>query len=188
MRIIRSSSLQKVNADSHWVHIVSSTATKTTIWNQICSRIFPRNNGEANQWSARCHSLSWRYISKWQRRNRTLKQPQWFIHTPQRQRVCCRREKCTFAESSVEYLGHTLSKEGISQGKKVDAVYNMPPPTDVSSVKSFLGSVQFYRKFIPNLATLAEPLYLLTRKGYSWKWTSEEQGAFQKTFSYQIKF
>ena len=33
----------------------------------------------------------------------------------------CRREKCTFAESSVEYLGHTLSKEGISQGKKVDA-------------------------------------------------------------------
>ena len=58
----------------------------------------------------------------------------------------------------MEYLVHTLSKEGISQGKKVDAVYNMPTPTDVSNVKSFLGSVQFYGKFIPNLATLAEPL------------------------------
>ena len=73
----------------------------------------------------------------------------------------CRREKCTFAESSVEYLGHTLSKEGISQDKKADAVFNMPPPTEVSSVKSFLGLVQFYGKFIPNLATLAEPLYHL---------------------------
>nr|KAG5704297.1 hypothetical protein BaRGS_012606 [Batillaria attramentaria] len=56
----------------------------------------------------------------------------------------------------------------------------MPPPTDVSSLKSFLGSVQFYGKFIPNLATMAEPLYRLTKKASSWKWGEEEQAAFEQ--------
>nr|KAG5699905.1 hypothetical protein BaRGS_018204 [Batillaria attramentaria] len=92
----------------------------------------------------------------------------------------CRREKCLFAQPSVEYLGHTLSAEGISKGSKVEAVLKMPPPTDVSSLKSFLGSVQFYGKFIPNLATMAEPLYRLTKKANPWKWGEEEQAAFEQ--------
>ena len=92
----------------------------------------------------------------------------------------CRRDKCLFAQSSVEYLGHTLSAEGISKGSKVEAVLNMPPPTDVSSLKSFLGSVQFYGKFVCNLATITEPLYRLTKKANPWKWGDEEQAAFDK--------
>nr|KAG5699460.1 hypothetical protein BaRGS_016306 [Batillaria attramentaria] len=92
----------------------------------------------------------------------------------------CRREKCLFAQPSVEYLGHTLSAEGISKGSKVEAVLKMPPPMDVSSLKSFLGSVQFYGKFIPNLATMAEPLYRLTKKANPWKWGEEEQAAFEQ--------
>ena len=56
----------------------------------------------------------------------------------------------------------------------------MPPPTDVSSLKSFLGSVQFYGKFIPNLASMAEPLYRLTKKATPWKWEDEEQAAFEQ--------
>ena len=91
-----------------------------------------------------------------------------------------RREKCLFAQPSVEYLGHTLSAEGISKGSKVEAVKKMPPPTDVSSLKSFLGSVQFYGKFIPDLATLAEPLYRLTKKATPWKWEDEEKAAFEQ--------
>ena len=92
----------------------------------------------------------------------------------------CRREKCKFAQPSVEYLGHTLSAKGITKGSKVEAILNMPPPKDVSGVKSFLGSVQFYGKFIPNLATTAEPLYGLTKKTATWKWGVEEQTTFQK--------
>jgi len=92
----------------------------------------------------------------------------------------CRQEKCLFAQSSVEYLGHTLSAEGIAKGSKVEAVMKMPSPTDVSSLKSFLGSVQFYGKFIPNLATKAEPLYRLTKKANAWKWGKEEQAAFDE--------
>ena len=92
----------------------------------------------------------------------------------------CRRDKCKFAQPSVEYLGHILSAEGISKGSKVEAVKQMPAPTDVSSLKSFLGSVQFYGKFIPNLSTIAEPLYKLTKKASTWKWGAEEQSAFDQ--------
>ena len=56
----------------------------------------------------------------------------------------------------------------------------MPAPTDVSSLRSFLGSVQFYNKFLSNLATITDPLYRLTKKGIQWKWGSEEQATFQK--------
>ena len=89
-------------------------------------------------------------------------------------------DKYQFAQPSVEYLGHTLSAEGISKGSKVEAVLKMPLPADVSSLKSFLDSVQFYGKFIPNLASMAEPLYRMTKKAISWKWEYEEQAAFEQ--------
>lgn len=91
----------------------------------------------------------------------------------------CKKEKCAFAQPSVEYLGHTLSREGIAKGSKVDAVLKMPPPTSVTELRSFLGSVQFYAKFIPNLSTMTEPLHRLTRKDVPWKWGAVEQAAFQ---------
>ena len=47
-------------------------------------------------------------------------------------------------------------------------------------MKSFQGSVQFYGKFIPNLASMAEPLYRLTKKATPWKWGDEEQAAFEQ--------
>lgn len=64
----------------------------------------------------------------------------------------------------MECLDHTLSAEVIVQGSKVEEVMKMPLPTDVSRLKSFLGKVQFYRKFIPNVATMAETLYHLTKR------------------------
>ena len=47
----------------------------------------------------------------------------------------CNLEKCYFAQSSVEYLGHTLSRDGISKGHKVNAVVQMAPPKDVSVLR-----------------------------------------------------
>ena len=91
----------------------------------------------------------------------------------------CNLSKCRFAEPTVEYLGHTLSKDGIQMGRQVDAVAKMPAPTNVSTLKSFLGSVQFYSKFIPNLSTISEPLTRLTRKETEWQWTSREESSFQ---------
>ena len=92
----------------------------------------------------------------------------------------CRLEKCIFAQQSIEYLGHKLSNHGISKGAKVDAVLNMPAPTDIASLRSFLGQVQFYNKFLPDLSTVLESLYQLTRKNVAWCWKTEQEEAFQK--------
>jgi len=55
----------------------------------------------------------------------------------------------------------------------------MPPPHDVSSLRSFLSSVQFYGKFLPpHTSTVAEPLHRLTLKSVAWSWESEEDQAF----------
>ena len=90
----------------------------------------------------------------------------------------CRLEKCAFAQPYVEYLGHLLSNKGTAKGTKVDAVMKMPAPTNVSGLRSFLGSVQFYSKFLSNLSTSLEPLYRLTKKGVPWMWGAEEKAAF----------
>ena len=93
--------------------------------------------------------------------------------------------------ASVEYLGHLLSHEGIAKGPKVDAVTKMPRPENVSSLKSFLVSVQFYSKFIPNLATITEPLYNVTRRNVKWTWSEAEEAVFHKLknqFLYSRKF
>ena len=91
----------------------------------------------------------------------------------------CKLEKCAFAQPSVEYLGHTLSRKGVSKGHKVEAVIKMPAPKNVNELRSFLGSVQFYGKWIPNLSTRAAPLFDLTKKDQPWSWTGREQRAFQ---------
>ena len=84
-------------------------------------------------------------------------------------------EKCIFVQPSVEYLGHTLSKDGVAKGSKIDAVLRMPPPTDIGTMRSFMGSVQFYAKFLPPyLSTITESLDKLTRKGQQWKWGREK--------------
>ena len=102
------------------------------------------------------------------------------LHRLESKGLRCRLEKCVFAQPSVEYLGHILSGQGIAKGPKVNDVMQMPAPENVSGLRSFLGSVQFYSKFLPNLATLTEPLHRLTKKDTTWIWGAEEQAAFQK--------
>eukprot|EP00731_Ephydatia_muelleri_P003019 Em0001g3019a len=73
-----------------------------------------------------------------------------------------------------------LEKSGNIKGHKVDADKMMPPPENVSSLRSFLGSVQFYSKFLPNLASVTEPLHRLTKKEVSWTWGTEQVKVFKK--------
>ncbi|KAK3785072.1 hypothetical protein RRG08_012622 [Elysia crispata] len=56
----------------------------------------------------------------------------------------------------------------------------MPDPTSIPELRAFLGQIQFYGKFLPNLATVLEPLYNLTRKDSCWKSGAEEQAPFQQ--------
>ena len=73
--------------------------------------------------------------------------------------------KCSFFQSSVEYLGHVVSDKGLSPDPaKVQAVSNWKVPTNVSEIRSFLGLAWYYCRFIPDFARIAASLTNLTRK------------------------
>ncbi|XP_039469023.1 uncharacterized protein K02A2.6-like [Oreochromis aureus] len=92
-----------------------------------------------------------------------------------------RKEKCDFFQSSVEYLGHVSDANGLHAApSKITAIVDAPPPQNVSQLKSFLGLLNYYGRFIPNLASLLKPLHNLLRKEEAWKWTASCQEAFQK--------
>ncbi len=87
--------------------------------------------------------------------------------------------KCIYNKQNLAFFGYVFSKKGMSADpKKVAAIRNATPPTNPSEVRSFLGITGFCSRFIPNYATLTEPLKHLTRKGVSWKWGPQQIKAF----------
>ena len=96
--------------------------------------------------------------------------------------LCLRREKCTFMLPSVEYLGHRISADGLHPtAEKTTDIADAPPPRDVSQLRSFLGMVNYYAKFLPNLSSTLAPLYRLLEKTTSWSWGKEQEAAFKTT-------
>ena len=90
-----------------------------------------------------------------------------------------KREKCEFSKSQVEYLGHVISSRGIQLSEsKVAAIRDAPPPTSVTELKAFLGLLSYYRKFLPNLSSVLEPLYELLQKQRQWSWGTGQMKAF----------
>ena len=90
-------------------------------------------------------------------------------------------EKCEFFKDSVQYCGHEVTKEGIWKTKdKIDAVLKTPAPENVTQLRSFLGLVNYYNRFLPNLASELKPLHKLLEKGQKWIWTEIQQTAFAK--------
>lgn len=89
--------------------------------------------------------------------------------------------KCTFAATSCEFLGHTFSHNGITPSEShVDAIKTYPPPTNVKELRTFIGLICFFRDFIPQRAQLMSPLNELTRKNVPFNWTERQQKSFDK--------
>ena len=92
-----------------------------------------------------------------------------------------KRSKCFFMLPSVEYLGHEVSAEGLRPTKeKVRAVVEAPAPLNVMQLRSFLGLVNYYSKFLPQLASTLAPLHRLLQKNTQWRWGNAEMEAFNK--------
>ncbi|XP_053667818.1 uncharacterized protein K02A2.6-like [Anopheles marshallii] len=90
-----------------------------------------------------------------------------------------RREKCSFQQKQIKYLGHILDRDGLRPDPaKIDVIVKMPPPKQTSEVRSFLGAVNYYGKFVPQMRNLRYPLDELLKKDGSWQWNSECQRAF----------
>ncbi|KAK2423579.1 putative mitochondrial protein [Trifolium repens] len=87
--------------------------------------------------------------------------------------------KCEFWLSEVKFLGHVISKGGVSvDPSKVEAVLNWERPRNVSEVRSFLGLAGYYRRFILGFSELALPLTRLTRKGAAFNWDTACEVSF----------
>ena len=71
-----------------------------------------------------------------------------------------RLEKCLFGVSSLEFLGHQVSKKGSSPIQaKVKVIQTFPQPSTVKGLQEFLGMINFYHRFMPNIAAILSPLY-----------------------------
>nr|XP_025043376.1 uncharacterized protein K02A2.6-like [Pelodiscus sinensis] len=92
-----------------------------------------------------------------------------------------RKDKCAFFQPSVEYLGHIIDATGLHKSpSKVKAIVEAPPPQNVSQLRSFLGLLNYYGRFISQLATLLKPLHELLGQNKVWKWTDACDVAFNK--------
>lgn len=90
--------------------------------------------------------------------------------------------KSEFFKKSLVFLGYRLDEFGIHQSEELTrAILNAPKPENVSQLRSFLGLINFYGKFIPNLATLLHPLYQLLNKDVNWSWCKKCAVAYEES-------
>jgi len=74
-------------------------------------------------------------------------------------------------EPEVTYCGYVISGDGIQPVvAKVDAIKNAAEPKDVSQLRAFLGMLNYYHRFLPDVATNLGPLHRLLTKGSKWQW------------------
>ena len=89
--------------------------------------------------------------------------------------------KCELLQTEVGYLGHVVSQRGVSTDPvKTKAVAQWPTPKDLKELQAFLGTVGYYRQYIPGFATTAKPLTRLTGGKEPWQWTPLQQDAFEQ--------
>ena len=89
--------------------------------------------------------------------------------------------KCEFWLSQISFLGHVISKEGILvDTSKIEVVKNWPRPSNVPEVRSFLGLVVYYRRFVEGFSRIAMPLTELTRKKTKYVWSDRCENRFQE--------
>lgn len=87
--------------------------------------------------------------------------------------------KCHLFRRSVKYLGHVVSKEGLSaDSDKCRAIETWPVPTTKTQLRSFLGLCSYYRRFVRDFSSIAKPLTQLTEKARTFVWDEQCSKAF----------
>uniref|UniRef100_A0A5S6Q436 RNA-directed DNA polymerase n=1 Tax=Trichuris muris TaxID=70415 RepID=A0A5S6Q436_TRIMR len=93
-----------------------------------------------------------------------------------------RPEKCVFGQPSVEFLRFKLSRNGLSPlPDKVCDLLNLAPPRAPADCRRFIGMINYYHRFLPELASVLQPLHRLANEAKRrFSWTQEHETAFQK--------
>lgn len=98
-----------------------------------------------------------------------------------------RRDKCNFCRPELKFLGYVVDEFGLRcDPDKVSAILNIPVPKTVKEVRRFLGVASWYRRFIPNFASLVSPICNLLRKGSSFVWSGKCESAFETIKEYLV--
>ena len=89
-------------------------------------------------------------------------------------------EKCEFRQTQIEYLGHVIDSQGLRPSEnKLTAIREAPEPSNVTQLKAYLGLLNYYNRFLPNLSTILQPLHDLLKKNRQWTWQVEQRRAFK---------
>ena len=88
-------------------------------------------------------------------------------------------KKCVFAVHEGNLLGYVVSQEGITvDPERIAAILELPLPHHKKSLQSFIGKINFVRRFLPNIAELLKPLTTMLKKGSVFSWTKEGKANF----------
>ena len=86
-------------------------------------------------------------------------------------------EKLNIHQRSVTYMGHLFTHQGLkADPRKIDAICNMPAPTNKEGVQRLLGTVNYLAKFVPNMSKITAPLRTLMRTETEWSWDPNIHG------------
>ena len=95
--------------------------------------------------------------------------------------ITANKSKCAFGHTTIDFYGHTFSKDGISvDEKKESAIIAAGPPQNVSELRSLLGMAQYVSRFVPNFSDIVAPLRRLTHKDVKWRWNKTENDSFKR--------
>ena len=93
--------------------------------------------------------------------------------------LLAKRSKCDFACRYVEYMGHCISKDGVSTDpKKIATIQNWPTPKTIMELKGFLGLTGYYKRFLKNYGTINRPLTTLLKKN-QFHWSEYADSTFK---------
>ena len=89
--------------------------------------------------------------------------------------------KSNWCAKKLTFLGFLLTKMGYKTlAKCIEAILAIAPPKNLKHLHCFIGCINFIKNHIPRCVELLKPLTWLIWKGFNFKWTQEQQGAFQK--------
>ena len=90
------------------------------------------------------------------------------------------KDKCQFLQNKVTYCGHAIDKTGLWKcNDKIQSVLDTPVPQNVTTLRAYLGVLNYYHRFLPNLSTVVSPLNALLQKDQKDLWSNECDKAFK---------
>ena len=103
-----------------------------------------------------------------------------FLNRCRQENVCLNKDKMERNVTEVTFMGHKITRNGLQVDEsKIEALKNFPTPTNVSSLRSFLGLVNFVSKFVPSSTDILYLLNNLLKKNIPWNWSESQEHAFQ---------